>query len=94
MHNKHRHSSFGKTHLCFAQNSSGKTHMIHITLIRLRFRKTCMTFTTFKIHKQVGSNLKRKTKICKQEKLVKLMMNFDNECDVKLHFKTSYHYNL
>jgi hypothetical protein len=59
MHNRHKHSSFGTTHLCFAQNSGGTTHMIHITLIRFRFQRTCMTFTKFKIHKQVGSNLKK-----------------------------------
>jgi hypothetical protein len=43
-----------------------------------------------------GIKLKKETRICKQEKLVNIEISeiHDNECDVKLHFKTSYHWNL
>jgi len=44
----------------------------------------------------MGSNLERKLRYVykKNEWELRLMKNLDNECDVKLHFKTSYYCNL
>lgn len=49
-------------HLNFVKESNSTTYMIHITLKKLKFQKTCKTFTTFKIHEQVGLDSKRKFK--------------------------------
>jgi hypothetical protein len=40
-----------------------------------------------------GIKLRKETKICKQEKLMNIEIGekHDNECDVKLHFRISYH---
>jgi preprotein translocase subunit SecB len=44
--------------------------------------------------KHVGLGSKRKPKICKQEQSMSIEINLNNECDVKLHSKTSYCCNL
>ncbi len=67
MHERQKHSSFDIVHLCFAQDLD-----LHNTQ-KTQVLDNMQNITTFRIHKTF--KLKKKTRICKQEKTMNFEIN-------------------